>query len=209
MNRNRKARLASLCLILCLCLLLCACSQPPSAQPPDYTLMSWAEIQLTQGEIAESSLFTVYYGEKQSEYYLYTLKDGIEQTKEAAPDSKVSFSELTYGQFVPLLRAVMKQLEADNLGMTKSTWGEPEIRYTPGKGLTGAQIAAMEPKTSGSVRYTEYYIYSIGEDRLVKGDHVLTGRDALGMLSVYNHSVGTVHDGTILDIEYVYILIAD
>lgn len=207
MKRNPKARLASLC--LCLCLLLCACSTPPAVRPPDYTLMSQAEIRLAQGEIAESSLFTVYYGEKQPEYYLYTLKDGIEQTKEAQPDSKVSFGELTYGQFVPLLRAVIDQLNTDNLGMTKSTQNEPEIDYRSGKSLTGTQIAAMKPKQNGPVRYTGYYIYYIGEDRLAKGDHVLTGRDELGMLSVYNDSIGIVYDGDILDLEYVYILIAD
>ena len=78
-------------LVICL-LFLTACAPKPLTQPPDYTLVSTAEIRLQQGEIVGCNIFSVYYGEEKAEYYRYILENGVAQLREDPADSEVRFS---------------------------------------------------------------------------------------------------------------------
>ena len=186
------------------CLLfLTACAPKPLAQPPDYTLVSTAEIQLQQGEIVGSNIFSVYYGKEKAEYYRYILKNGIVQLMEEPADSEVRFYALTYGQFSDLLEDVLEQLKKDGLGMSDSEYGDPEILYTS---VMAKTVTTKEPNTvSGPLRYMGYYVYSMEKRSLAKGDRVIVGREELGALRISNQWFGSLN-GTI---EFVYVLIAD
>ena len=64
--------------VLTICLLfLTACAPKPLTQPPDYTLVSTAEIRLQQGEIVGCNIFSVYYGKEKAatrlQYLFYCL----------------------------------------------------------------------------------------------------------------------------------------
>jgi hypothetical protein len=190
--------------VLTICLLfLTACAPKPLTQPPDYALVSTAEIQLQQGKIISSNIFSVYYGKEKAEYYRYILENGVAQLREDPADSEVRFYALTYGRFSDLLEDVLEQLKKDGLGMSDSEHGDPEILYTS---VTAKTVMTKEPNTvSGSLRYMGYYVYSLEKRTLVKGDQILVGREDLGALRISNQWFGSLN-GTI---EFVYVLIAD
>ncbi len=191
--------------LLLSCLLLSGCSSPPSSRPPEYSLVSSAEIQLKNGQIAQSDTVTYYYGEKTSEYYRCFLKNGIEYTT-TEENFNISLGKLTYKQFSVMLQDVVKQLNTDRLGLTECPLGEPEIQYDATKNITGAEIAANEADEEGPFRYRGYYVYSLQERTLVKGDHVMVGRDDFGKLRVSDHSFHIFSED---HLEILYILIAD
>ena len=199
-------RVGVMALLAAACLLLSACAQTPLTQPPAYTFVSNAEFALEQGEVIRQNIFTVYYGGTQAEYYRYRLNNGVVTLQEEAPTGSVTYTELTYGQLSPMIEAVLEQLRTDNLGMEDSPYGEPEILYQYGVFGSNEAIAQLEPGTvKGPLRYMGYYVYSIADQSLERGDGVMTGRYALGHLRVSNQMLGSLN-GTI---EYVYILIAD
>ena len=175
--------------VLTICLLfLTACAPKPLTQPPDYTLVSTAEIRLQQGEIVGCNIFSVYYGEEKAEYYRYVLENGIAQLRMEEPQTGIRLKQLTYGQFVEVLEAVQAQLAQDGMGMKD---GDPEIRYP------------ISIKNT-NILDKRYYLYSLKTKALMK-DAGRTGQDEYGILRITNQWLGGEQAVT----EYVYVVITD
>ena len=200
LRRRTKVLLVVLALLL---VLVGICTLRPQVQPLEQAQMATAKIQLRQGKIENVNIFTTYCG-KETKHYRYIRENGIEALRAEDPETGIDLKQLTYGEFSALLETVLVQMNKDGMGLADCEQGEREIQYPIS--AKNNDIREMVPgEGSGYLRYRGYYLYSLNNKKLLKGDGAKVGRDALGGLQITNQWMDS-RQGTI---DYIYVLIAD
>lgn len=196
-------------LLLLLCCLLCACSAAPITQPPGYSLMTMGSlVALENRQVAYKFIRTVHYG-AEAEYYELLLESGVENLGSFKPEGSVDYGKLSYKHYTAALNTLIAQLQQDDMGMSYTGAGNFTFYYQPGMEGWNQKIAAKAPDApDDTLRYTGYYVYSISQKTLVRGDGQIVGEDTWGWLDVYNQNPFSPETNR-EELEYCCVLIAD